>query len=151
MSDYPTTGSTSVDVAATAADAWALVSDVTRIGEFSPECRRAEWTVGESIAVGNRFRGFNQNGDYHWDVECEIVDAVDESSFTYVVPPGFEHGTRWSFAVETHGERCRITQSFEAPMLGLPDVYPSEIDGRCAGLQAAIEKTLGRIKVALES
>ena len=48
---------------------WALVSDVTRIGEFSPETFEAEWT-GDATgpAVGARFRGhvlrrFTPTGD----------------------------------------------------------------------------------------
>ena len=41
-----------------------LVSDVTRMGEWSPECRRCEW-IGESRVpvAGARFQGHNALGD----------------------------------------------------------------------------------------
>ncbi len=151
MTDYPTTGSATVEVAVSAAAAWALVGDVTRIGEFSPECKRVEWTSGSELAVGNMFRGFNERPDYQWDVECELTEVTDGASFTYVVPPGFAHATSWSFAVEETDSGARITQSFHAPMLALPEVYPGKIEGRCAELQAAIETTTSAIKDALES
>ena len=40
-----------------------LVSDITRMGEWSPECRRCEWLDDvASASVGARFRGYNQRG-----------------------------------------------------------------------------------------
>lgn len=40
-----------------------LVSDVTRMGEWSPECRRCRWLDGvSSPVVGTRFRGQNRRG-----------------------------------------------------------------------------------------
>ena len=35
-----------VDVDAAAGDVWAVVPDVTRVGEWSHECCAAEWTSG---------------------------------------------------------------------------------------------------------
>ncbi len=150
MTEYQTTGSASVDIAATADDVWALISDPTRIGEFSPECRRAEWTSGDVAAVGNRFRGFNENHGYEWDVECVVTAVEPGREFTYSVPPGFEHATTWSYGIEPTDGGCRLTESFDAPLLAMPEVYPGKIDGRCAQLQGAIETTVARIKAVVE-
>src|SRR3954466_15495223 len=51
-------GSVTVHMAAPPEKVWDLVSDVTRIGEFSPETFDAEWLDGATgPAVGTRFRG----------------------------------------------------------------------------------------------
>ena len=49
---------------------WALVSDVTKIGRYSPETFEAEWLDGATgPAVGARFRGHvkrNGRGPTYW-------------------------------------------------------------------------------------
>ncbi|HLH29443.1 MAG TPA: SRPBCC family protein, partial [Acidimicrobiales bacterium] len=51
-------GSITVHMDAPVEKVWELVSDVTRIGEFSPETFEAEWLDGATgPAVGVRFRG----------------------------------------------------------------------------------------------
>jgi hypothetical protein len=44
-----------------------LVTDVTRMGEWSPECVACEWVDGATgPAVGARFRGRNRHGLARW-------------------------------------------------------------------------------------
>ena len=51
-------GSVTVHMDAPPETVWALVSDVTKIGQFSPETFEAEWLDGATgPAVGARFRG----------------------------------------------------------------------------------------------
>ena len=48
-------------VACSVEAAWALVSDIERIGEFSPECVEAHWLPGlPACDVGGRFEGRNR-------------------------------------------------------------------------------------------
>ena len=50
--------SVTVHINATPDQVWDLVSDVTRIGEYSPETFEAEWLDGATgPAVGASFRG----------------------------------------------------------------------------------------------
>ena len=50
--------SVTVTMKAGPAEVWALVSDVTRIGEFSPETFEARWIDGATgPVVGARFQG----------------------------------------------------------------------------------------------
>jgi len=50
--------SVTIHIQAPAEQIWALVSDVTRIGSFSPETFEAEWLDGATgPRVGARFRG----------------------------------------------------------------------------------------------
>jgi hypothetical protein len=43
-----------------------------------------------------------------------------------------------------------VTESFDAPMLALPDVYPGRIEGRRDNLAGACEITLANLKAAVE-
>ncbi|MSX96135.1 MAG: SRPBCC family protein, partial [Actinobacteria bacterium] len=59
-----------VHMNATPQQVWALVSDVTQIGRYSPETFEGEWLDGATgPAVGVRFRGHvkrNQKGPTYW-------------------------------------------------------------------------------------
>ena len=65
-------------------DVWDLVSDVTKIGRYSPETFEAEWLDGATgPAVGVRFRGHvkrNGKGPMYWTTatitECEAGPGV---------------------------------------------------------------------------
>ena len=53
----------SIEIAAPPAEVYALVSDITRMGEWSPECVRCTWTKGATgPAVGARFKAANKGG-----------------------------------------------------------------------------------------
>ena len=57
---------------------WALVSDVTQIGKYSPETFEAEWLDGATgPVVGAKFRGHvkrNGRGPVYW-APCTVVVA----------------------------------------------------------------------------
>ena len=76
---YRMSGSVSEHMNATPAQTWALISDVTRMGEWSPECVRAEWEDGATgPAVGAHFHGYNRAGTFEWDVPG-IVTNIEQS------------------------------------------------------------------------
>ncbi len=52
-----------VEIAAPAEAIYDLVADMTRMGEWSSECERVEWTGGATApAVGVGLVGHNRNG-----------------------------------------------------------------------------------------
>ncbi|MGB8503197.1 SRPBCC family protein, partial [Mycobacterium sp.] len=58
-----TTGSANVHIDAPPLAVYRLVSDITRMGQWSPECYRCEWLDGATGAtVDARFRGHNRLG-----------------------------------------------------------------------------------------
>src|SRR3954451_9011251 len=60
---YRMQGRASVDIAAPPAVVWALVGDVRRMGEWSPETRQVDLLDGATEpGVGVRFRGRNRRG-----------------------------------------------------------------------------------------
>lgn len=69
-------GSVTVHMQAPPERIWEAVSDVTRIGRYSPETFEAEWLDGASgPALGARFRGHvkrNGKGPIYWTT-CTVT------------------------------------------------------------------------------
>jgi hypothetical protein len=104
-----------VVVDATAPQVWDVVSDVTRIGEWSHECDAARWLGdAEAAAPGARFRGHNRAGWARWSRTNEIttVDRPRELGWRTVPTMLFPDSTHWTLRLEACGDRTRITQSF---------------------------------------
>lgn len=81
-----------------------LVADVTRIGEWSPECSRAEWLGGASeAAVGVKFKGYNQLGRTKWATKPTITEADRGRTFGFKVPGKFGPQWRYEFEATEHG------------------------------------------------
>lgn len=151
--DFPTKGSATVEVGASAQAVYDFLTDLDRLPTLSPENQRCEFLKdADGIEVGVRFRGYNKSGDYEWHADCEVTVADAGRAFAYVVPPSFEHATTWGYDIEAIGpDSCRVTEWFDAPMLALPDVYPGKIEGRCANLERACQTTMEALRAAFES
>ena len=95
---------------------WGIVSDITRMGEFSPEVFEAEWLRGATgPAVGARYRGHvkrNEIGPTYW-TECEITECVPGEVFEFVVVFGDRPVNRWRYEFAASGEGTEVTESFD--------------------------------------
>ena len=152
MTDFPERGSVSVDIAAPLDTVWALVSDITRMGEWSPECVGAEWLEGATeAAVGAAFLGHNKAATFEWSVPCEVVECDPGRRFEFVAPRGETMLTHWrfDFAPSADGTGTTLTESFDAPRINLAGA-PSNFEGRYEMLIAGMTTTLGNIKAAAE-
>ncbi len=83
-------------------EVWALVSDVTRIGEFSPETFEAKWTNGSTgPVVGASFSGHvkrNGVGPTYWS-PCVVTKCVENQLFEFSV--GTERTVNnWGYRLE---------------------------------------------------
>src|SRR5207245_10630958 len=77
-------GQESIQIAAAPEDVYDLITDVTRMGEWSPECYRCTWLDGAGAAVpGARFRGHNKLGRYRWQTTAVITAAEDGRLFAF--------------------------------------------------------------------
>src|ERR1700754_4167927 len=79
---------------------WALVSDVTRIGEFSPETFEARWTRGSTgPEVGASFKGHvkrNGVGPTYWS-PCRGTRCVPNEVFEFAVGTDDVTLTNWGY------------------------------------------------------
>ena len=150
--ELPTKGSATVEVNASAADVYALLTDLDRLPTLSPENQRCEFLHdAAAIATGVRFRGHNKKGDYEWHADCLVTEFEPAKAFAYSVPPKFEHATVWRYDITPTGDAtCTVTESFEAPLLALPDVYPGQIEGRCENLEKACLTTMENLRAAFD-
>jgi uncharacterized protein YndB with AHSA1/START domain len=106
-----------VTVAATREAVWVVISDVTRVGEWSGECRGCVWVDGaDGPAVGARFRGRNRRGGFRWTRLNEVIVADAPHTFawrTLESVPYFD-STEWRLTLADDGAgRTRVTESFE--------------------------------------
>ena len=107
-----------VEVDASVHAVWYVVSDVTRVGEWSHECRSAQWVDGTRGSVpGARFRGRNRAGRAgwaRWSRTSEIVtaDPPRELAWRTVPTPLFPDSTQWRIRLDPREGRTLITQSF---------------------------------------
>jgi uncharacterized protein YndB with AHSA1/START domain len=149
-------GSVTVHMAAPADRVWDLVSDITRIGEFSPETFEAEWLGGASgPEVGAHFRGHvrrNGRGPVYWTA-CTIVasDPGREFAFTVAGPGGTTVNT-WRYQLTPSDGGTDVTESFE-----LADTLAMRLYWMAAGPMRGrtnlngMRATLERIKAVVES
>lgn len=95
--------------------AWELVTDISRIGEFSLEATSAEWVEGATgPEVGSYFVGHNRVGDLEWSRLCLVTEAERPRRFAYVVGDRFD-GSRtgtWSYELEPDGSGTIVHQRF---------------------------------------
>lgn len=112
----PRSGAAEVVVAAPPAAVWDVLADVTRVGEWSHECRGAEWLDGAGEpAPGVRFRGRNRAGrSVRWSRVCVVVtaDPARELAWRTVGPPVMRDETEWRVRLEPEGRGTRIRQEF---------------------------------------
>lgn len=95
---------------------WELVSDVTRIGRYSPETFEAEWLDGASgPAVGARFRGHvkrNGKGPTYWTT-CTVVACEPNREFAFGVGSAKRPLNVWRYHLESAGDGTDVTESFD--------------------------------------
>ena len=109
-------GSVTVHMSASPERVFALVSDVTRIGKYSPETFEAEWIDGAiGPAVGARFRGHvkrNGRGPIYWTT-CEVVTCDPGREFAFAVLTRGRPLNTWRYVIASNGDGVDVTESFE--------------------------------------
>ena len=134
---------------------WDLVSDVTRIGEFSPETFEAEWLGGATgPAPGARFRGHvnrNNKGVKYW-TECRVTEAVPGKAFAFDVVLGDRVVNSWRYDIEPAGDGTDVTESFRLPST-LPTRLYWTLFGWARGRtnREGMRTTLERIRAVVEA
>jgi len=133
---------------------WELVSDVTRIGEFSPETFEAEWVdCATGPAVGAKFRGHvkrNGKGPIYW-VTCTVLVSDPGREFTFGTAGKTEPLNVWSYRLEPNGNGTDVTESFTLANKVLLRVYWAVLGwARGPTNRNGMRTTLDRIKAVVE-
>lgn len=112
----PRTGQVGIVVNAPIDAVWNVVTDVTRVGDWSHECRRVEWLDGATNAApGARFRGTNKAGPWTWSRINEVLVVDEPRTFEWRTVPTrrFPDSSEWRIELEPVAGGTRITQSFQ--------------------------------------
>jgi uncharacterized protein YndB with AHSA1/START domain len=149
--------SVSVRIEAPPERVYDLVTDVTQMGRWSPECTGGSWLGGAAgPAVGIRFKGRNRRGWVRWSTTNEIVAAERGREFAFETK---QSGMRWRYRFEPvdGGVATLVTESRE-PWRDRPKVaaFFTQLllggeDGHTDELRAGMRATLERVKAAAES
>jgi uncharacterized protein YndB with AHSA1/START domain len=110
------TFSDSITINASPEDVYAIVSDVTRVGEQSPICKAASWDdPSQAGTQGAWFTGHNEVGEHGWDTKCEVVAAVPGKEFAFINhgPNGDWDLVRWGYVFEADGDGTKVTESWQ--------------------------------------
>ena len=146
-----------IDIDASPETVYDVVSDVRRMGEWSPECQRCEWIGGASgPAVGARFKGTNRRGLVRWSTKSRVVVADRGREFVFLTGHVGRDMTRWSYRFESTSTHTRVVESFEMCSdmpwyFRLADRLLMGVKDRKIDLEANIGETLRRLKIATEN
>lgn len=134
---------------------WALVSDVTQIGQFSPETFEAEWLEGATgPAMGARFRGHvrrNGVGPVYW-TPCKVSAFEDGRVFGFdVVGPNDRPLSHWRYTLEAADGGTHITESMHLHQHPLLSLYSSTLGRIRRGYnERSMATTLARVAAVVE-
>src|SRR5579859_2615182 len=101
--------SASIVVSLSAEDHYHMVSDVTRMGEWSPVCKTWWWDEGAGPVVGAWFTGRNELPDRSWETHSEVVVADSGREFAFIVGGKF---ARWGYTFVPVENGTQVTESW---------------------------------------
>jgi Polyketide cyclase / dehydrase and lipid transport len=150
--------SVSIDVAAGPEVVWGLVSDLARMGDWSPECTGVKWAGAapgpSGPTVGAVFKGRNRNGIRRWSTKGTIVVADPNRRIAWDIAALGLPGARWSYTIEPGDGGCRVTESWEdkrGALLSFVGPMATGVKDRAAHNEAGMRTTLERLKAAAEA
>lgn len=147
-------GDVSIEIAALPEVVYEVIADVTRIGELSPECRRADWLDARfQPTVGTRFKGHNSWFGFRWARTCEITTAEPGREFAFETLKGWgfkNDVTKWRYRFERVPDGTRVTESYELVEATLLIRLFEVASGRSRGIVRGMRTTLQRLKVVAE-
>lgn len=101
------------DIAASPEKIWALVTDLPRMGEWSPENKGGEWIKGASgAAVGAQFKGHNSNGKKSWSTLVKVNACDVPKKFSFGLMVFGKNWCDWVYEIEPTSAGCRVTHSW---------------------------------------
>jgi uncharacterized protein YndB with AHSA1/START domain len=141
-----------IDINAPVGTVWALVSDLSRMPQWSPQCRLMK-TFGP-LRQGTRTVNLNRRKFLFWPTTSRITEVVPEKKLAFRVN---ENGTIWSYELEPTDTGTRLTETRHAEN-GVKAVSSMTVNALMGGepsfereLVEGMNQSLARIKAAAES
>ncbi|MGV9709270.1 SRPBCC family protein [Gordonia sp. NPDC003424] len=138
----------SVDINASAEDVWAVISDLKRMSEWSPQCVKMI-IRGGSVGLGTKSININRRGMLVWPTTAKVVRFAPNQELGFRIA---ENRTVWSYTIEPSESGVRVTERREAGD-GTTKVSAFLVDKFMGGttdfeaeLKLGMAETLGKIK-----
>jgi hypothetical protein len=147
-----------IEIAAPSETVYALVSDITQMGKWSPECRECRWIDGATGPTpGARFKAVNRaEKGPSWSNKPQVVVADPGREFAFSRKgPGIGE-VIWRYRMTASSTGTRLEESYEVvkppakAVMWLTEKLTGITD-RTADLNASMSETLKRIRLAAEA
>jgi uncharacterized protein YndB with AHSA1/START domain len=143
--------SATVEVAASPEEVWATLSDVSRMTEWSPECRKIVVLGSPKEGVGTKFLGLNRRGWAVWPTTSRVVRYEPGKAVAWKTR---ESGATWSYELASSASGTSLTGRRELASFTVGTKLLAPVIGGAAGhdeeLADGIRTTLERIKATVE-
>jgi uncharacterized protein YndB with AHSA1/START domain len=142
----------SVEISAGPDEVWAVVSDVARMPEFSPELRRLYVIGSKEPRVGMNLVGINRRKYVAWPTTSKVVRFEPGRAVAWKTR---ESGATWTYELEPTGSGTRVTGRRDLPKFTVGTTLLAPVIGGAEGhdqeLADGIRATLERIKATVEA
>lgn len=98
-----------IDINAPVSRVWDLISDFSRMPQWSPQCRLMK-PLG-AVRPGTRTVNLNRRGYLFWPTTCTVTEVIPEQKLAFRVNT---NGTVWSYELEPTAEGTRVIESRHA-------------------------------------
>jgi uncharacterized protein YndB with AHSA1/START domain len=141
-----------IDINAPVGKVWELVSDLSRMPQWSPQCRLMK--SRGPLRQGSKTLNLNRRNRMWWPTTSTVTEVIPEKKLAFRVN---QNNTIWSYELEPTDTGTRVVEtrhaengvtafsnmSVNALMGGVPSFERELVDG--------MNQTLARIKAAAES
>jgi hypothetical protein len=148
----------SVEINAPADAIWPLVSDLTRMGDWSPECTGVRWKGRVPAGQpGARFSGRNRKGLWRWSTKCTVVSAIPSRELAWTVSFFGFSVAYWAYRLEPAANGATTVTELWRDLRTVPLFHwgpavklITGISDRIGTNEANMRATLDRLKTAAE-
>lgn len=147
--------SVSRDIAASPEKIWSMVTDLPRMGEWSPENQGGTWEKGATgPEVGATFKGRNNNGKRSWSTSVKVNDCTAPRRFSFGLMVFGKNWCDWVYEIEPTATGSRVTHSWVDHRSKFSQTLGKWVSGvadRASHNKANMEVTLSNLARAAES
>lgn len=141
-----------VEINAPVTKVWSLVSDLSKMPQWSPQCRLMK-TLGGPLRQGSRTINLNRRKYLMWPTTSRITEFIPDKKLAFRVN---ENGTIWSYELEPTetGTRLIETRHAENGVKALSNATVNALMGGVPNFERELvegmNESLSRIKAAAE-
>jgi ribosome-associated toxin RatA of RatAB toxin-antitoxin module len=141
-------------IRAEADELYDLVSDLPRMGEWSPENTGGTWVNGaEGPVVGARFKGSNRSGRLRWHTDVVVTIAEPGEQFAFDVTLGPFKVANWHYRFQRDGSKTLVVETWtdhRIPVMGTIASMLIGVRDRPRHNRENMETTLAKLAATVE-